>query len=129
MVWCGSAAARRIIEVVGPPQRHQAAGGQGRDATAPPARGPQWRGRESCHRAEVIVYSSTMIGNCPELSGSDRILEPIKYTAAQAITGMNGGRQDRRSGNPLVAGSGPARPTSEVYDVGLMLDGSVSADL
>jgi hypothetical protein len=46
-----------------------------------------------------------MIEICPELSGSERILEAIKHAAAQAITGMNGGRQDRRFGNPLVAGS------------------------
>jgi hypothetical protein len=56
-----------------------------------------------CQLLVVIVYSSTMIGICPELSGSDRILEPIKHTAAQAIIGMNGGRQDRRFCNPLVA--------------------------
>jgi hypothetical protein len=61
----------------------------------------------------VIVYSSTMIGICPELSASDRIFEAIKHTAAQAIIGMNGGRQDNRFDNPLVAGSSPARPTTQ----------------
>jgi hypothetical protein len=60
----------------------------------------------ACHATKfVIVYSSTMSEICPELSGSDRILDPIKHTAAQEITGMNGGGQDRRFGNPLVAGS------------------------
>jgi hypothetical protein len=53
------------------------------------------------------VYSSTMIEICPELSGSDRILEAIKHAAAQAITGMNGGRQDRRFRNQRVRGSKP----------------------
>jgi hypothetical protein len=66
-----------------------------------------------CQLLVVIVYSSTMIEIGPELSGSDGILDPIKHSAVQAITGMNGGRQDHRFGNPLVAGSSPARPTSE----------------
>jgi hypothetical protein len=81
----------------------------------------------SCHQF-VIVYSSTVIGICHQLLGCDQSLEAVKHSAAQVITGKNGGRQDRRFGNPLVAGSSPARPTSEVYDFGLMLDDSVSAD-
>jgi len=52
----------------------------------------------------VIVHSSTMIGISPALPDSGRILAAIKHTAAQAITGINAGRQDRRIGNPSVAG-------------------------
>jgi hypothetical protein len=44
-----------------------------------------------------------MIGIYLELPGFHRSLEPIKHGAAQAITGMNGSGQDRRSGNPVVA--------------------------
>jgi hypothetical protein len=54
-----------------------------------------------------------MIEICPESWDSDRMLDPIKHTAAQAVTGMNSGGQDRPIGNPLVAGSCPARPTTQ----------------
>jgi hypothetical protein len=63
-----------------------------------------------CQLPVVIVYSSTMVEICPELSGSNRTLDPVKHTAAQEVTGMNGGGQDRRFGSPLVAGSGPPAP-------------------
>jgi hypothetical protein len=63
----------------------------------------------SCHQVVVIIYSSTMIGICHQLLGCDHSLETVKHGAAQVITGNNGGRQDRRFGNPLVAGSSPAR--------------------
>jgi hypothetical protein len=67
------------------------------------------------------------IDNDRELPGIVRFWPDLR--ANQIHCGISNYRYDRRSGNPLVAGSGPARPTSEVYDVGLMLDGSVSADL
>jgi hypothetical protein len=54
-----------------------------------------------------------MIGICHQLLGLDQSLEAVKHIAEQVITGNNGGRQDRRFGNPLVAGSSRARPTSE----------------
>ena len=47
----------------------------------------------------------------PPLLGCDQSLEAVKHIAAQVITGKDGGRQDRRFGNPLVAGSSPACPT------------------
>jgi leucine-zipper of insertion element IS481 len=69
----------------------------------------------------VIAYSSTLIGICHQLPGCDQSLEAVKHGAVQAITGMNRGGQDRRFGNPLVAGSSPARPTQNMYYLGRCL--------
>jgi hypothetical protein len=54
-----------------------------------------------------------MFGICHQLLKCDQSLEAVKHSAALVITGKNGGRQDRRFGNPLVAGSSPAHPNME----------------
>ena len=60
-----------------------------------------------CRRDQTSACRTTDLGATSE---SDRTLEALKRTVVQAIIGMNAGRQDRRLGNPSVAGSSPARP-------------------
>jgi hypothetical protein len=67
----------------------------------------------------VIAYSSITIGIRQDLSGPDGTLGAIKHIAAQVITGKNGGRQDRRFGNPLVvSGSRYAKQSVDACSVG-----------
>ncbi|MFZ3306596.1 MAG: hypothetical protein WA227_23805, partial [Mycobacterium sp.] len=54
-----------------------------------------------------------MTGNRLELPGSYRGFEMVNPVVAQSETGNNRDYQDRKNANPLVAGSSPARPTSE----------------
>ena len=61
----------------------------------------------------VTVNSPPMIENRPELSSSCRSYEATTPVVAQGKTSNNCCCRDPRFGNPLVAGSSPARPTSE----------------
>jgi hypothetical protein len=61
----------------------------------------------------VVVYSPLMTRSRPECAGFGRPLAAASYLVLQAKTGNNANYQPRRVDNPLVAGSSPARPTSE----------------
>jgi hypothetical protein len=61
----------------------------------------------------VVLYSTPMTGNGPELTGSGRNRRRANSPVAQRRTGNNRSCPDLWVGSPLVAGSSPARPTSE----------------
>jgi hypothetical protein len=61
----------------------------------------------------VIVYSSNMIGRWPESAGPIRFRICRKMLRHLDITGSSGRSQEPPFAKPLVAGSSPARPTSE----------------
>src|ERR1700739_2292911 len=52
----------------------------------------------------------------PELPGSGRSDRTTNHAGAQQKTGHNRYHPNRRIGNPLVAGSSPAHPTSETVE-------------
>jgi hypothetical protein len=58
----------------------------------------------------VVVYLTLMTRRGPELSGSGRSRWISNHLVAQQRTGNNRTCPDLWSGNPLVAGSSPARP-------------------
>jgi hypothetical protein len=62
----------------------------------------------------VIVYSSAITENRPELPSYDPRVADVKRVVGQANIGNDHCSQEARFGNPLVVGSSPARPTSEV---------------
>jgi hypothetical protein len=59
----------------------------------------------------LIDYSSLMTENQWDVPGPDETFEFLNYLVAKAKSGIPGNHWDPRFGNPLVAGSSPARPT------------------
>jgi hypothetical protein len=63
-------------------------------------------------RKSVVVYSTPMTRNRPELPGSGRSRWTINHLVTQQKIRNNRTYPDLCVANPLVAGSSPARPTS-----------------
>ena len=59
----------------------------------------------------LIDYSSLMTVNQRDAPGPDKILRVLNYVVAQTKSSIVGKHWDPRFGNPLVAGSSPARRT------------------
>jgi hypothetical protein len=74
--------------------------------------------RNVCHVAVVIGYSSLTIGIRQDSPSFDANFDRVKHIVARPNIGKNDRYWDPWIGNPLVAGSSPARPTSELYDLG-----------
>jgi hypothetical protein len=65
----------------------------------------------------LVVYSTPITRNGPELSGSVRGRWNSNTLVAQKKTGNNRNCPDLRSANPLVVGSSPTRPTRRPQQV------------
>jgi hypothetical protein len=79
-----------------------------------------WVHRNTVTGKSVVVYSTPMSRNGPELPGSGRSRRTTNHLVTQQTIRNNRTYPDLWVGNPLVAGSSPARPT---------LKGLVRADL
>src|SRR5271168_2543860 len=81
-----------------------------RDPTAPPCKPGRYSEGMLCDPMVVIVYSSIMIGICPELPGSGRSRWTTNHLVTQQKIRNNRTYPDVCVANPLVPGSGPPAP-------------------
>jgi hypothetical protein len=66
----------------------------------------------------VTFYSPSMTGNRPYSLGPHGTSQASKSVVRQVKASRGRHRREHPTHNPLVAGSSPARPTSELYYVG-----------